>query len=207
MKRILNNSILFVAIISLIVSCKDNYENTIANLKVAITNEANSKEKYLAFAEKASNEGYKNIANMFKAAAAAENVHLNSFNEVLKKLGEPEFTPTPEAPTVNSTADNIQNSTDSETKEYTETYPNFIATAKKENSNDAVEVFKLASLAEENHSVHFSAALTMNDNAVPQVFFVCTRCGGLFLKNFTKCGLCQADTERQYYIPLVFDAR
>jgi len=201
-------TILFATFVSVFVSCKDDYENTIANLKVAVTVEINSKAKYLAFADKAATEGYRNISNMFKAAAAAENIHARSHNDALKKMGEPEFTTTAETPTVKSTVENIQTTIVDETNEFTVIYPGFITTAKKEKCNDAVETFRLANLAEENHASWFSEVLTAieSDNTVPPVFFVCARCGGMFLNHFSKCGLCQADTEQQYYIPLVFDA-
>jgi len=209
MKRIFYMTILFVAVFSIFVSCKDDYENTIANLKEAIIGETNARAKYLAFADKADEENYRSVANLFRAAAAAENIHLRSHNKVLEKMGEPEFPTTAATPTVNSTAENLQTAIYIETHEYTMTYPGFVATAEKEKCNDAVETFKLANLAEENHSKHFSTALTAieSGNTAPLVFFVCMRCGGLFTENFTKCRLCQKETDQQYYKPLVFDAR
>ena len=209
MKRIFYMTILFVVVVSVFASCKDDNENTIANLKVAISGEINARAKYLAFADKADEENYRSVANMFRAAAAAENIHAKTHNDVLKKMGEPELTTTAVTPTVNSTSENLRTAIDIETQEYTMTYPGFIATAKKEKCNNAVETFELANLAEENHSKHFSTALTAIESGktAPLVFFVCMRCGGLFTENFTKCRLCQKETDQQYYKPLVFDAR
>ena len=207
MKRFFHMTILFVAVVSVFVSCKKEYESTIVNLKVSITHETNSRAKYLAFAEKAEEEGYKSIANMFRAVAKAESIHARSHNDVLIKLGELEFTATAETPTVKSTIENLQAAIDDEKKEYTVTYPGFIATAKKEKCNNAIETFTLANLAEENHEMRFSEVLKAIENkqTVPLVFFVCARCGGMFTNHFSKCGICQTDTERQYYVPLVFD--
>ena len=209
MKRFFYMTVLVVAVASVFVSCKDSYDDTIVNLKIAITGELNARAAYLAFADKAAEEDYKHIANMFLAAAAAERIHAKSHNEILKKLGEPEYTPTLDTPTVNSTALNIKAAIDCEVMEFTMIYPGFIATAKKEKCQEAVESFTLANLAEESHEYFFSAANkeVLDDSSVPAVFFVCERCGGMFTISFSKCGICQADTEKQYYIPLVFDAR
>jgi rubrerythrin len=45
------------------------------NLKAAFTGESQANRKYLAFAKKADEEGYPQIAKLFRAAAAAETVH------------------------------------------------------------------------------------------------------------------------------------
>jgi len=212
MKRVFHITILLVAVVAVFASCSKEPENTIVNLKVAITGEINTYATYSAFAKKADEEGYRYIANMFRAAAAAEDIHAKNHNDVLKKLGEPVFNPTAETPTVNSTAENIQATVDGETSEYTETYPGFIAIAKKEKCEDAVRSFTLANLAEENHESLFSEALRIlkepggSDKTVSSKWWVCTQCGGLFKAPFDKCLLCKADTDRQYFIPREFFA-
>jgi len=210
MKRVFHTTILFVAVVAVFVSCSDKHENTIANLKVAITRETNASKTYEAFAAKATEEGYRNISNMFRAVAAAEAIHIDNHNNVLKKLGEPEFMPAAETPSVNSTEENIQAAINGEDNEYTVIYPGFIATAKKENCKDAVSSFTWANLAEKNHSEQFSEALkilrTTGDRSTPSKWFVCAQCGGIFKISFTKCLICKADTDRQYFIPKVFDA-
>ena len=45
------------------------------NLAAAFAGESQANRKYLAFAKKAEEEGYPQIAKLFKAAAAAETVH------------------------------------------------------------------------------------------------------------------------------------
>ena len=201
-------TILLVGVVAFFVSCSDKHDDTVANLKVAIIGEINTYATYMAFAEKAEKDGYRNIANMFRAAAAAENIHARNHNDVLKKMGEPEFIrPTAKTLTVNGTAENIQAALDGETHEFTVTYPGFIATAKKEKCDDAVRSFSLANLAEENHESQFSKALEEGNENVPSKWFVCTQCGGLFDEPFTKCRLCKTDSERQYFIPMEFVAK
>ena len=192
-------------------SCKKDPKDTIANLKVAITAEININATYTAFSEKAKDEGYRNIANMFRAAAFAETIHANNHNAVLKKLGEQEFRPTAVTPTVNSTQENLQTAIDGETYEYTEMYPGFLATAKKEDFGAAIDSFTWANLAEGNHASEFSEALRIlqaigSDEILPSKWFICEQCGGMFTNYFTKCLFCRAETDRQHYIPKVFDA-
>ena len=210
MKRVFDMTIVIVAVVAVFVSCSDKHENTIANLKVAITGETETIAIYTAFSAKATEEGYRNIANVFRAVAAAEGIHVRNHNDVLKKLGEQEYKPTAGTPTVNGTVENIQAAIDGETHEYTVKYPSLIATAKKEKCDAAVTSFTLAKLAEENHERQFTEMLIIlrekSDKEVPSKWFVCTQCGGIFTSPFQVCLLCKADTERQYFIPKVFDA-
>ena len=211
MKRFFHRIILFVAFIALVVSCSDKPDETVANLKVAITNEVYTSTAYWAFAAKAREEGYKNIANMFKAVTYAEQIHEKNHNDVLKKMGEFEFKPTAQTPTVNSTLENLQTAISGEFNEYTVMYPDFIATAEKGHFNDAVRSFTLAMKAEKNHEDYFKDALnilntTESDKTVPSKWFVCTECGGMFKEQFYDCRLCKADGDRQFYQPRLFDA-
>ena len=48
------------------------------NLKEAFAGESQANRKYTAFARKAEAEGYKGVAKLFKAAAAAETVHFSN---------------------------------------------------------------------------------------------------------------------------------
>ena len=191
-------------------SCKDDPANTIVNLKAAITTEVNANAIYTAFSAKAKEEKYWKIANMFRAAAYAEEIHAKNHNEVLKNLGEPELKPTAETPTVKSTAENLLTAINLETKEYQEIYPDFISTAQKEKCDAAVVSFTRAADAEQNHAGEFSEALRVlkdldSEAALPSVWFVCEQCGAIFKLPFQKCGICKADTERQHFVPKVFE--
>lgn len=48
---------------------------TLQNLQTALNGERNAHARYLAFAEEADQEGYEAVASLFRAAAAAEEVH------------------------------------------------------------------------------------------------------------------------------------
>ena len=56
------------------------------NLKEAFAGESQANRKYLAFAKKAEEEGYRQVAKLFRAAAEAETVHAHNHLRVLKGI-------------------------------------------------------------------------------------------------------------------------
>ncbi|MBT8368415.1 MAG: rubrerythrin family protein, partial [Deltaproteobacteria bacterium] len=56
------------------------------NLRDAFAGESQANRKYLAFAKKADQEGYGQVAKLFRAAAAAETVHAHAHLRTLKGI-------------------------------------------------------------------------------------------------------------------------
>ena len=56
---------------------------TIDNVKAAYAGESQANRKYLAFSEKAAEEGFRNIATLFKAASEAEAIHARKLLRVM----------------------------------------------------------------------------------------------------------------------------
>lgn len=57
----------------------DSAQNkTLENLLTAYNGESNANAKYLAYAEKADEEGYAKVASLFRAAASAEKIHITN---------------------------------------------------------------------------------------------------------------------------------
>ena len=54
-------------------------------LKEAFAGESQANRKYLAFAKKAEEEGYKQVAKLFRAAAEAETVHAHNHLRELER--------------------------------------------------------------------------------------------------------------------------
>ena len=50
---------------------------TLDNLQEAFNGESNANARYLAFAQKADEDGYGEVASLFRAAAKAEEIHAN----------------------------------------------------------------------------------------------------------------------------------
>src|SRR5271169_3817001 len=61
--------------------------STIDNLQAAFNGESNANARYLAFAKKADEEGYTEVASLFRAAAKAEEIHAHNHAVVIEKMG------------------------------------------------------------------------------------------------------------------------
>ena len=83
--------------------------NTEENLKEAFAGESQANRKYLAFAKKAEQDGFPNVAKLFRTAAEAETIHaLGHF----AALGG-----------INSTLENLKAAVAGETYEFESMYP------------------------------------------------------------------------------------
>jgi len=195
MKKIIRISALFTAVAIFAVSygnpngdqvySSSSHEKTIRNLVAAITGETDARTKYIAFAAKATEDGFHNIAKLFLASAEGERIHAENHNSVLEEIGLRPYRPTPNAPTVGTTIENIMASIEGETHEFEVMYPEFISDARNERSDNAVETFMWAMGAEIKHAQFFKKVLeilktTGSDQTVPSTWYVCPRCGDLF---------------------------
>ena len=86
-----------------------------ANLKAAFAGESQANRKYTNFAKKADDEGYPQVAKLFRAAAVAEATHAANH---LRALAE-----------IKSTAENLQAAIGGENYEVVSMYPEFIKAA------------------------------------------------------------------------------
>jgi len=136
------------------------------NLKDAFAGESQANRKYLAFAKKAEQEGYKQVAKLFRAAAEAETVHAISHLKAMEGVG--------------ATEENLQEAIDGETHEYVEMYPEMIKEAEKEKNNIALISFNRAKAAEEVHAGLYQTALDSVKSGKDldhQDIYVCPVCG------------------------------
>ncbi|MGB9914525.1 MAG: rubrerythrin family protein [Candidatus Bathyarchaeales archaeon] len=136
------------------------------NLKAAFAGESQANRRYLAFARKAEEEGYTQIAKLFKAAAEAETVH--ALNH-LRITGQ-----------IKSTLENLEAAVSGETFEFKEMYPEYIAAAKQEGNKQASWSFNVANQVEQIHAKLFTKAIDTlkRKKALEQVdYYVCSVCG------------------------------
>ena len=137
--------------------------STIDNLKDAFSGESMANRKYLAFAVKADKDGYKQIAKLFRAAAAAETVHAHNHLDI---LGE-----------IKSTNENLQEAIKGETFEFEEMYPGYIKEANEEENTKAAWSFDVANKVEKVHADLYQKALDNMDNNEDVDYYVCQVCG------------------------------
>ena len=126
-------------------SSAQELSRTERNLWSAIAGEAMAHLKYNAFAHKALEEGYPEVAQVFQEVAGAETIHgLNHLNVA----GE-----------VGSTLENLRSVVDGESREFSVMYPRMIRDAQADGRQDAADSFALALEREQHHQAIFSRAL------------------------------------------------
>jgi rubrerythrin len=139
---------------------------TADNLKEAFAGESQANRTYLAFAKKAEEDGYPQVAKLFRATAEAETIHAHAH---LRVLGG-----------IKSTADNLQEAINGEALEFKDMYPRFLAEAEKEGNKPATFSFKNALAVEEVHHGLYTEALgavSSGSDLPAQKIFVCPVCG------------------------------
>jgi len=159
---------------------------TTDDLKAAFAGESQANRRYLAFAKKAEDEGYPQVARLFRAAAHAETIH--ALNH-LRALGG-----------VKSTAENLQAAIAGENHEVVSMYPEFIKDAETEEVKKALNSFRWAMEVEKVHEGLYSKALKALEAGqdVPAVeYYVCPFCGYTHEGPMTeKCPVCGTPAEK-----------
>lgn len=156
------------------------------NLKEAFAGESQANRKYLAFAKKAEEEGFKQIAKLLRAAADAETVHALNHLRVLKG--------------VKSTEENLQEAINGETHEFTEMYPMMIKEAEKEGNEAAKITFNGANAVEKIHANLYKKALESvksEKDMEEKEIYVCQVCGCTIEgKAPDVCPICKSKKEK-----------
>jgi rubrerythrin len=158
---------------------------TIDNLKDAFAGESQANQKYRAFAKKAEQDGFPNIARLFRTTAEAERIHAEGHLKAMEGVA--------------STADNLQAAIDGETYEYKEMYPPMFEQAKADD-HKARRMFGYALEAEAVHAKLYALAL----EAVQQgkdldgvEFYLCPVCGYIEMgKPTDPCPVCGTKPEK-----------
>jgi rubrerythrin len=151
------------------------------NLAEAFAGESQANRKYLAFAKKADQEGFAQVARLFRAAAAAETVHAHAH---LRVLGG-----------INSTEENLKEAIGGETHEFTEMYPQMIEDAIEEGNKGAQMSFEVANAVEKIHADLYQKALDAMAGLAETDYYVCDVCGNTVEGEAPdKCPICGVDS-------------
>jgi rubrerythrin len=157
---------------------------TLDDLKTAFAGESQANRKYLAFAQKADEEGFHQIARLFRAAAHAETVHALAHFKAMDGAQD--------------TRANLQAAIGGEHYEVVSMYPPFLADAETEGENRAATSFRRALAVEQVHENLYSEALAGIDSAQEDYdYYVCPVCGYTHPRNAPeKCPVCGVAAER-----------
>jgi rubrerythrin len=139
---------------------------SVKNMKEAFAGESQANRRYLAFAKKAEDDGFPNVARLFRAVAESETIHAMNHLKAMKSI--------------KSTAENLESSLKGETDEFTAMYPMFIDQAKRDANNDALRTFFWANEAEKTHGEFYERALESvkkgKDLGIKDLY-ICSVCG------------------------------
>jgi rubrerythrin len=134
------------------------------NLKEAFAGESQANRKYLAYAAKADQEGYPQVARFFRAAAEAETIHAHNHLRALKAIG--------------GTKENLVDAINGETHEFTHMYPGMIEAAKAEGHKDAERSFTYANEVEKVHAQLYQKLLdSLRSTQEDTPYYICPVCG------------------------------
>ncbi len=136
---------------------------TLKNLENAYTGEAETSRRYLAFARKAEQEGYPQVARLFRAAASAETVHACAHLRAMEGI--------------RSTRENLEAAAGGETYEVESMYPPMVEEAKEEGLEQATRSLFNALLVEKIHATLFTSALEKLGRNEETDYWVCQVCG------------------------------
>jgi rubrerythrin len=156
------------------------------NLEAAFAGESQAHMRYIIFADKAEEEGFPNIARLFRAIAYAERVHAGNHYKVLGNIGV--------------TSENLQVAIDGETYEVEEMYPVFNQVAKFQGEKGAEGSTNWALQAERIHAGLYQkakqAALEGKDIKIDKIQ-ICSVCGYTIEGEAPeRCPICNATKDK-----------
>ncbi len=165
-------------------------DQTKKNLAEAFAGESQASRRYLAFAIKAEEEGFNNLARLFRAIAESETIHAHNH---LKSMN-----------VVKSSLENVEEAMKGETEEFTSMYPMFIDQAKRDANNDALKSFFWANEAERVHADFYESALAslkQGKDIEAADIHVCSVCGNTVRGELPdKCPVC-GEPKDKYFQP------
>jgi len=151
------------------------------NLKLAIANESRANLKYRAFANKARQDGFPNIARLFKLSSRVKRIHVQSKLNAQNEIG--------------STLENIKSAFARETNENRTMYPSMLKQAVSENHKAKHKFENDIKSKKANALLYFSAmvALIEGKNLIHHELFLCPLCGNILSEKPEKnCSICRA---------------
>ena len=160
------------------------------NMKDAFAGESQANQKYLAFARKAEQDGFPNVAKLFRTTAEAERIHAEGHFKAMEGVA--------------STAANLQAAIGGETYEFKEMYPPMLEQAKRDN-HKAARMFGYATEAESVHAKLYAMALEAvksgKDLSVGEIY-LCPVCGHIeFGTPPEKCPICGTLASKYVKLP------
>jgi rubrerythrin len=156
------------------------HDMTASHLRSAFGGESMAHMRYLVWADKADKEKLPNVARLFRAISAAEQVHASNHFNVLKDLAGPADVTAGGGFGLGTTSANLQGAMEGELHEIEEMYPAYIEVAKLQGEKNAIRSFTYAIEAEKIHAEMYRDAKAVVDSGKDielGTVHVCKVCG------------------------------
>ncbi|MBQ9414302.1 MAG: rubrerythrin family protein [Clostridia bacterium] len=145
---------------------------TQANLTAAFASECQARTKYDIFASCAQQDGYRQIADIFKETANNERVHAQLWMRTLRNQALP------------ATVDALREAADGERYEWADMYEEFARVADEEGFSAIASAFRLVGAIEKAHEARYRQLIdNLESGAVfkrdVQTVWICLNCGHL----------------------------
>jgi rubrerythrin len=131
---------------------------TAANLRSAFGGESMAHMRYGIWAKKAEEEGYKNVARLFRAVAFAEEVHAGNHFKELGNVGGGFDVLAGAGFGLGATAEHLQGAIEGENFEVSQMYPAYMEVAKLQEEKGAQRSMNWAYTAEKIHAAMYQKA-------------------------------------------------
>jgi rubrerythrin len=155
---------------------------TLSNLKTGFVAESQAHQRNLAFAMKAEQENFTQVAKLFRAIAEAEGIH--AYNH-LRLLGG-----------VSDTQENLEAAFERENLA-SRTYPQFIREANEEENTAVARIFSYSRDVEAGHAKLYKKALDYMVQETETNYYVCGVCGYVSDGELPdQCPICGASREK-----------
>jgi rubrerythrin len=150
------------------------------SLRDAFAGESKANVRNLAFARKAQQDGYPQIAKLFRAVSEAERVHASEYLKFMEGV-------------IGDTEDNLKTAFENEIRARTDIYPSLIKEALDLNREDIAGSYSRARDVEERHAKLYRDALNAMVSEQEMEYHVCQICGYVFDGALPdECPVCRA---------------
>lgn len=176
------------------------HDMTAGNLRSAFGGESMAQMRYRTWGEKAEEDGFPNVARLFRAIAAAEVVHASNHFRELRNEDGAYLVASMAGFGLATTAENLEGAIEGETFEVNEMYPTYLETARLQGEKGAQQSFHYALSAEKIHAAMFERARQAVDAGKDSQLGpvqVCNVCGYTLEGEVPdKCPICGAGKDK-----------
>ncbi len=172
------------------------------NLRSAFGGESQAHMRYRIWGEKAKRDGFPNVERLFLATSDAEQVHATLHFKALRDIAGDYSVVSGGEFGLGSTSDNLQGAINGELHEVGQMYPAYIAVAKMQEEDEAVQAMQYAVDAEQVHADRFTEAkeaVDAGNDLDAEDILLCPVCGYItFDAEEEVCPIC--DTKSKAFI-------